>query len=67
MNCALTLLLSKTDEIHKPTMLGHWQKLNLMKVIEIISDLWEEVKLSCMNGVAAQYGLKMFTENPLQK
>lgn len=45
------LLLSETDGQDKPTMLEFWKKFNIMKAIEIISDSWEEVKPSCMNGV----------------
>ncbi|UYV69913.1 CENPBD1 [Cordylochernes scorpioides] len=35
----------------KPTMLEFWKKFSIMKAIKIISDSWEEVKPSCMNGV----------------
>ncbi|UYV74906.1 CENPBD1 [Cordylochernes scorpioides] len=45
------LLLSETDGQDKPTMLEVWKKFSIMKAIKIISDSWEEVKPSCMNGV----------------
>ncbi|UYV62516.1 CENPBD1 [Cordylochernes scorpioides] len=45
------LLLSETDGQDKPTMLEFWKKFSIMKAIKIISDSWEEVKPSCMNGV----------------
>ncbi|KAK2579997.1 hypothetical protein KPH14_010762 [Odynerus spinipes] len=41
----------ETDGQDKTTMLEFWKKFNIMKAIEIISDSWEEVKPSCMNGV----------------
>ncbi|UYV77412.1 CENPBD1 [Cordylochernes scorpioides] len=45
------LLLSETDGQDKPTMLEFWKMFSIMKAIKIISDSWEEVKPSCMNGV----------------
>ena len=45
------LLLHETDGQDKPTILEFWKRFNIMKAIEIISDSWEEVKPSCMNGV----------------
>ncbi|UYV70321.1 hypothetical protein LAZ67_7002514 [Cordylochernes scorpioides] len=45
------LLLSETDGQDKPTMLEFWKKFSIMKAIKMISDSWEEVKPSCMNGV----------------
>jgi len=45
------LLISETDGQDKPTMLEFWKKFNIMKAIKIISNSWEQVKPSCMNGV----------------
>jgi len=48
---SLKLLLNKTDGANKPTIQEIWKKFDVMKAIEIISDSWDEVKPSCMNGV----------------
>ena len=47
------LLLSETDVDvpEKPTMQHFWKSFNILKAIDIISESWEEVKLSGMNGV----------------
>lgn len=45
------MLLSETDGPDKPTMQQFWKSFNILKAINIISESWEEVKPSCMNGV----------------
>ena len=45
------LLSSETDGQDNTTMLEFWKNFKIMKAIEIISDSWNGVKPSYVNGV----------------
>ena len=44
-------LLSATDANDTTTMKEFWKNYNVLKAVNNIGDSWNEVKLSCMNGV----------------